>query len=48
MESISTTVTAALVVFLLAAIIITVVEILVQQRLNQILEISKRGDDSNE
>lgn len=48
MESISTTVAAALVVFLLAAIIITVVEILVQQRLDQILEISKRGDDSNE
>lgn len=48
MESISTTVAAALVVFLLAAIIITVIEILVQQRLNQILEISKRGDDSNE
>lgn len=48
MESISTTVAAALVVFLLAAIIITVVGILVQQRLNQILEISKRGDDSNE
>ena len=48
MESISTTVAAALVVFLLAAIIITVVEILVQQRLNQIFEISKRGDDSND
>nr|WP_314764382.1 hypothetical protein [uncultured Neisseria sp.] len=48
MESISTTVAAALVVFLLAAIIITVIEILVQQRLNQILEISKRGDDSND
>lgn len=48
MESISTTVAAVLVVFLLATIIITVVEILVQQRLNQILEISKRGDDANE
>ena len=48
MESISTTVAAALVVFLLAAILITVIEILVQQRLNQILEISKRGDDSND
>ena len=48
MESISTTVAAALVVFLLAAIIITVIEILVQQRLNQILEILKRGDDSND
>lgn len=40
-----TTAAAALIIFLLAAVINTAVEILVQQRINQILEFLNRDDD---
>lgn len=45
MELITTVATAALIIFLLAAVIITATEILVQQRINQILEFLNRDDD---
>ena len=45
MELITTVAASALIIFLLAAIIITVTEILVQQRINQILEFLNRDDD---
>jgi hypothetical protein len=45
MELITTVAASALIIFLLAAIIITATEILVQQRINQILEFLNRDDD---
>lgn len=45
MELITTVAAAALIIFLLAAVIITATEILVQQRINQILEFLNRDDD---
>lgn len=45
MELITTVGAAALIIFLLAAVIITATEILVQQRINQILEFLNRDDD---
>lgn len=45
MELITTVAAAALIIFLLAAVINTAVEILVQQRINQILEFLNRDDD---
>lgn len=45
MEWITTVAASALIIFLLAAIIITATEILVQQRINQILEFLNRDDD---
>lgn len=45
MELITTVAAAALIIFLLAAVIITVTEILVQQRINQILDFLNRDDD---
>lgn len=45
MEWITTVAAAALIIFLLAAVINTAVEILVQQRINQILEFLNRDDD---
>lgn len=45
MEWITTIAAAALIIFLLAAVINTAVEILVQQRINQILEFLNRDDD---
>lgn len=45
MELITTVAASALIIFLLAAIIITATEILVQQRINQILDFLNRDDD---
>lgn len=45
MELITIVAASALIIFLLAAIIITATEILVQQRINQILEFLNRDDD---
>ena len=45
MEWITTVAASALIIFLLAAIIITATEILVQQRINQIIEFLNRDDD---
>lgn len=45
MEWITTVAAAALIIFLLAAVINTAVEILVQQRINQILDFLNRDDD---
>jgi hypothetical protein len=45
MEWITAAAAAALIIFLLAAVINTAVEILVQQRINQILEFLNRDDD---
>nr|WP_314764458.1 hypothetical protein [uncultured Neisseria sp.] len=45
MELITTVAAAALIIFLLAAVIITATEILVQQRINQILDFLNRDDD---
>ena len=45
MELITTVAAAALIIFLLAAVINTAVEILVQQRINQILDFLNRDDD---
>lgn len=44
MELITTVAAATLIIFLLAAIINTAVEILVQQRINKILDIIDRED----
>lgn len=45
MELITTVAASALIIFLLAAVIITATEILVQQRINQILDFLNRDDD---
>lgn len=45
MELITTVAAAALIIFLLAAVLITATEILVQQRINQILDFLNRDDD---
>lgn len=44
MEWITTVAASALIIFLLAAVINTAVEILVQQRINKILDIIDRED----